>query len=346
MRLPAALLTACAAVGALAQAWAPRTTVPRLLVSGGVDLQAPKVTERTSPHMEGFPWFGFELGAGASFTVMDRWGWAVQGSWARQGCLIGLDTTCFPLMLNNARVEARIWRQYTWEVLEGSELYAAFGAGLSVQSAGESDATEDPFLTTTRYDASTRGYVAPELGIVRVVDDDRMEFAVRYVAHLTDRPAWVSDCIGPAGSARFSGKHDHLALVFRYHFGLPAYRAQVPPDLDVPYATRATDTLLVLRTQRAAVRLTLWDDAEHDGDTISVLVNGNVALAHYELTRTHRRIWLPLAHGDNLVEVVAHNVGRVPPNTARAVLHAGHGRVELLLKTDAQRNAAVRLLRE
>ena len=150
--------------------------VPRLLVAGGANLQAPKVTDRTSVHMAGFPWLGFELGAGASFTVHDRWGWAVQGSWARQGYLIGLDTVCFPVMLNNARLEARLWRQYPWAVLEGSELYAAFGMGLSLQTSGTSDATEAPFLTTTRYGALTGPYVALEIGIDRTVNYVRMVF--------------------------------------------------------------------------------------------------------------------------------------------------------------------------
>lgn len=344
--VPVLLAFSCG-LGTIAQPWIPRNVLPRLLVAGGVDLQAPKVAQRSSAHMEGFPWLGFELGAGVSFAVHERWGWAVQGSWARQGYLIGLDSTCFPLMLNNARFEGRAWRQFPWtEVLEGSELYAAFGLGLSVQTAGTSDATEDPFITTTRYGALTRAYVAPELGIVRPVDDDRMEFAVRYVAHLSGTPAWLSACTGPDANARFSGKNDHLALVFRYHFGLPRDHTPEPPPMDVPYATRSTDTLLVLRTHRAAVRLRLWDDAEHDGDTISVLVNGRVALAHYELTPKHRGFRLLLEPGDNFVQVIAHNEGRVPPNTARAVLRTGRGRYDLLLKTGATRNAAIRVWRE
>ena len=39
--------------------------------------------------------------------------------------------------------------------------------------------------------------------------------------------------------------------------------------------------------------------------------------------------------------VVAHNVGRVPPNTARVIIRTGHGRVHLLVKTSITQKCSV-----
>jgi hypothetical protein len=44
--------------------------------------------------------------------------------------------------------------------------------------------------------------------------------------------------------------------------------------------------------------------------------------------------------------VVAHNEGRVPPNTASAILHTGDGKLRLLVKTSRSQNSLVRILRE
>ena len=85
--------------------------------------------------------------------------------------------------------------------------------------------------------------------------------------------------------------------------------------------------------------------AEEDGDTVSVLLNGLVVLDHYELTHRRTTVKLPLREGLNDVVVVAHNEGRVPPNTARAVLRTGTRRTQLVLKTFLDRNSALRVTR-
>ena len=56
------------------------------------------------------------------------------------------------------------------------------------------------------------------------------------------------------------------------HFGFPA--GSCPPTGTGTRAGRPKrDTLTTLATSRSRITLQLWDNAEYDGDTITVLLN-------------------------------------------------------------------------
>jgi hypothetical protein len=220
------------------------------------------------------------------------------------------------------------------------ELKVTLAAGWSFQSSGTKDREDKGYRTVTRYEAMTRPYVAPEVGLWKWDAWDRHEVALRYVHHLDREPAFTSTVSSASGSAVLTGTQNNLGFVYRHHFGLPK-RGGSAPWPTTAYNTRGSDVLVSLATRRSGVPLVLWDDAEQDGDTISVLLNGMVVLDHYGLTREQHRIYLPLERGDNVILVVAHNEGRVPPNTARATIRTGRRRTRLLVKTDPTQNAAV-----
>lgn len=121
--------------------------------------------------------------------------------------------------------------------------------------------------------------------------------------HLDLAPAFNSTVTGPTGVATFSGIHDQLAFVYRRHFGVPKHTPPRPARAGL-YTDRCTGTLVNVSTRRGGVPLVLWDAAEHDGDTISVLLNGEVVLDHYGLSHKHHRVDLPLNWGDNTALVV------------------------------------------
>lgn len=113
----------------------------------------------------------------------------------------------------------------------------------------------------------------------------------------------------------------------------------------VVYADRATDTLTTLQVAKSRIALWLWDNAEYDGDTISVFVNGRPILVGHELQHNRYKLKLDVLPGENQVLMVAHNEGRVPPNTASAIVRAGKGRQRLLFTTSLQKNQVLRIVR-
>jgi len=317
-----------------------RAIEPRLILGGSLTFQGPQVVSSEFEQASGVPWFGVDLAAGSSFTVHDRWGFEVLGSFAYQSNMIWIDSLCFPVFLPNYRTELRTWRLLPWLDWDDWELKVALAAGWSFQSSGTKEREDDGYRTVTRYEAMTRPYVAPEVGIWRWNALDRDEFAVRFVAHLDGTSAFTSTVTHSTGTAVLIGTQDNLAFIYRHHFGMPK-RVPHGPRPTTEYDARDTETLLALATHRSGVPLVLWDDAEQDGDTISVLLNGKVVLDHFGLSRKRHRIYLPLDWGDNTILVVAHNVGRIPPNTARATIRTGRRKSQLLVKTSPTQNVAV-----
>jgi hypothetical protein len=120
----------------------------------------------------------------------------------------------------------------------------------------------------------------------------------------------------------------------RYHIG---FKHKVPAPPPSTLQGVALDTVPTLTSKRQRITLVLWDDAEVDGDTVSVFLNEEPVLVRHCLTHEPVKLRLDLRHNSNFISVVAHNEGRIPPNTARGYLRRGKGREQLLIKSSRSR---------
>ncbi|MEO8417027.1 MAG: hypothetical protein ABI472_25410, partial [Ginsengibacter sp.] len=96
------------------------------------------------------------------------------------------------------------------------------------------------------------------------------------------------------------------------------------------------------------IRLDFYDNAEIDGDSISVVVNGKTLLTHQRLTDKPITMFvrMDLSSTFQEVEMVAENMGTIPPNTALLIITAGKKRYELFLSATDKKSAKVRFLYE
>jgi hypothetical protein len=94
-----------------------------------------------------------------------------------------------------------------------------------------------------------------------------------------------------------------------------------------------------------SVRLSFYDNAEVDGDSISVFLNGKLVVAHQGLTERAFNVYIQLdsSLATNEVSMFAENLGKYPPNTALMVISDGDKRYETFLSSDFQGNATIRL---
>jgi hypothetical protein len=94
-----------------------------------------------------------------------------------------------------------------------------------------------------------------------------------------------------------------------------------------------------------SVRLSFYDNAEVDGDSISVFLNGKLVVAHQGLTERAFNVYVLLDSSltINEVSMFAENLGKYPPNTALMVISDGDKRYETFLSSDFQGNATIRL---
>jgi hypothetical protein len=89
--------------------------------------------------------------------------------------------------------------------------------------------------------------------------------------------------------------------------------------------------------------LTLYDNGEVDGDTVSVLLNGQLILEKQGLsTQAIKKIIYIPANTDRMELVMyAESLGSIPPNTGLLVIRDGKQLYEVRFSGDLQKNAAI-----
>lgn len=294
----------------------------------------------TSPHFAG------TLDLGATWTYRERWGLAALGVLAINGYDYMKGAVDYDIYHLTRRAEVRAFWQRSLNERLRTSVRAGICLGLAFQGGDTRDTREGTFQALTTATPLQRTYLAPEVCLVKMEGRHRVEWGLRYVTHLQREVALSTRLSDGADTTLATARHDHLALVIRFHLGMKRLALPAPPPPAIAYGDRTTDTLTTLTANRQRITLWLWDNAERDGDTLSVIVNGRPVLTGLALTRKRHKLKVDLAPGMNELLVVAHNEGRVPPNTASALVRTGRGRKELLFSTSMQRNQALRIMRE
>jgi hypothetical protein len=103
-----------------------------------------------------------------------------------------------------------------------------------------------------------------------------------------------------------------------------------------------------IKVDTGLLKLDFYDNAQIDGDSITVLVNKQVVLTHQRLTDTATTTYVRIDLSNTFVEVemIAENLGKIPPNTALLVVTAGAKKYQLFLSSTTQKSARVRFLYE
>ncbi len=94
--------------------------------------------------------------------------------------------------------------------------------------------------------------------------------------------------------------------------------------------------------------LSLYDNGEVDGDTVSVLMNGKTILDKQRLSTNvvTKTIYITPEIGDSLQLIMyAENLGSLPPNTGLLIIQDGNKRHEIRFAGDLKKNAAIILWR-
>ena len=96
------------------------------------------------------------------------------------------------------------------------------------------------------------------------------------------------------------------------------------------------------------IRLDFYDNGEIDDDTISVFVNKKLLLSKERLGTkpSTAHIKIDLENTFQEIEMVAENLGKIPPNTALLMVTAGTKRYRLYLTSTEQKSAKVRFVYE
>lgn len=116
------------------------------------------------------------------------------------------------------------------------------------------------------------------------------------------------------------------------------------PVAAVNVEKRKSETIQSIEFRSDSITLSLYDNGEIDGDTVSVLINGEVVLAQQGLKATaiRKTIYITPAMQDSFTLVLyAENLGKYAPNTGLIIVRDGDDAYQVRFSADLQKNVAV-----
>ena len=114
-------------------------------------------------------------------------------------------------------------------------------------------------------------------------------------------------------------------------------------------AKRKIETIRSVDFTSDSLVLTLYDNGEVDGDTVSVILNGKTIMSKQRLTEkaNSKTIYITPDLGDSLQLIMfAENLGSIPPNTGLLIIQDGQERYQIRFEGDLRKNAAITLRRK
>lgn len=120
------------------------------------------------------------------------------------------------------------------------------------------------------------------------------------------------------------------------------------PEIKIPVAAaavaeRKTVAPQIVSFHADSLELALYDNGEVDGDTVSVLMNGELIIAKQGLKTVaiKKTIYIKPGEEEFTLVLYAENLGKYPPNTGLLVVHDGDDVYQVRFSADLQQNASV-----
>ncbi|HMK02641.1 MAG TPA: hypothetical protein VK489_00535, partial [Ferruginibacter sp.] len=119
----------------------------------------------------------------------------------------------------------------------------------------------------------------------------------------------------------------------------------IEPVKEKPVALekRNNDLIRQITVDNDSISVTLYDNGEIDGDSITLIYNDKILTTHQRLTDKPLTFIIKIDKGNSRNELVmyAENLGSIPPNTALMVIMDGNKRYELNVNSTKNSNGAV-----
>jgi hypothetical protein len=123
----------------------------------------------------------------------------------------------------------------------------------------------------------------------------------------------------------------------------PEIKTNIPaPKLPNGLEKRESKVFETIPIDEEEITVNLYDNAEIDGDIITVLFNGDVVVSQKTLSDKPIVVKLKAIRGrDNTLTMYAENQGRIPPNTAIMRVQNGEQYHKVFLSADDKKNGSV-----
>ncbi len=128
----------------------------------------------------------------------------------------------------------------------------------------------------------------------------------------------------------------------------PVTEPAMPPSIVEKFKVRQKVFIKEIPVTGDSIELRFYDNAEIDGDSISLFLNDKLIFSHIRLTGNAYSIKLPVAGlgATNELIMVAENLGAIPPNTSYMVAIADGKRYDAYLSSTEGSSAMIRLIKK
>jgi hypothetical protein len=112
---------------------------------------------------------------------------------------------------------------------------------------------------------------------------------------------------------------------------------------EIPLEKRNNELVRQIEVENNFITVTLYDNGEIDGDSVTLIYNDKVITTHQRLSDKPITFTLNIERGKSRNELVmyAENLGSIPPNTALMVIYDGKKRYELNISSTNNSNGVV-----
>jgi len=120
------------------------------------------------------------------------------------------------------------------------------------------------------------------------------------------------------------------------------------PTIEEKFVARKKIFATEIPVSGDSIELHFYDNAQIDGDSISLFLNDKLIFEHIRLTEKAYTVKLPVAelNASNELIMVAENLGSIPPNTSYMVALVGEKRYEARLESTEGSSALIRLVKK
>lgn len=127
----------------------------------------------------------------------------------------------------------------------------------------------------------------------------------------------------------------------------PKREPEKPVSIEEKFSSRKKVLTKEIPISGDSIELRFYDNAEIDGDSISLFLNEKLIFQHIRLTGNAYTIKLPVneLQETNELIMVAENLGSIPPNTSFMVAIVGENRYEARLESTEGSSAMVRFVK-
>jgi hypothetical protein len=114
------------------------------------------------------------------------------------------------------------------------------------------------------------------------------------------------------------------------------------------FSTRSKILQTIIPVSGDSIELRFYDNAEIDGDSIAIFLNGTMLQQHILLSDLPHVLKIPMTQlgDDNELVMVAENLGSIPPNTSLMVAIVGENHYEARLQSSEGSSALVRFVKQ